>query len=103
MRYSKYVFFTVLFCACNMLVFAQQDNTLTLQQCLDIAIKNNLNVKQTGLTMESDRINFLQAKENLIPSITGSVSRALSQGRGINPVTNTYVDQSLTSDNYGLS
>jgi outer membrane protein len=86
-----------------MLVFAQQDNTLTLQQCLDIAIKNNLNVKQTGLTMESDRINFLQAKENLIPSLTGNVSRALSQGRGINPVTNTYVDQSLTSDNYGLS
>jgi len=82
---------------------AQQGNSLSLQQCLDIAIKNNLNVKQTGLTMESDRIAFLQTKENLLPSITGNISRELSQGRGINPVTNTYVNQSLTSDNYGIT
>jgi outer membrane protein len=82
---------------------AQQNNTLSLQQCLDIAIKNNLNIKQTGLTMDQDRIYLKQARENLLPAINGSASRELSQGRGINPVTNTYVNQSLTSDNYGLT
>ncbi len=102
MRFIKY-FLTLLFLACSILVQAQQDTILTLQQCLDIAIKNNLNVKQTGLTMDQDRIAFNQTKENLLPSITGAVSRQLSQGRGINPVTNTYVNQSLTSDNYGLN
>jgi outer membrane protein len=79
------------------------DSTLTLQQCLAIAIKNNLNVKQTGLTMDQDHIYFNQAKENLLPSITGNANRTLSQGRSINPVTNTYVNQSLTSDNYGIN
>jgi outer membrane protein len=81
----------------------QRDSVLTLQQCLDIAIKNNLNVKQTGLTMDQDHIYLKQAKENLLPSITGNIGRTLSQGRSINPVTNTYLNQSLTSDNYGLN
>ncbi len=102
MRFTKYLLI-LLFAACVVLAHAQQSDTLTLQKCLDIAIKNNLQVKQNGLTMEADRINFLQSKENLLPSISGNVSRQLSQGRGINPVTNTYVNQSLTSDNYGVT
>lgn len=53
--------------------------------------------------MEQDRIAFNQQKENLLPSISGNASRGLSQGRGVNPVTNTYVNQSITSDNYGVS
>ena len=102
MRLSKY-FLTLLFAACAGLAFAQQNDTLSLQKCLEIAVQNNLQVKQTGLTMESARINYLQSKENLLPSISGNVSRQLSQGRNINPVTNTYVNQSLTSDNYGVA
>lgn len=87
----------------SIMVYAQQTtDTLTLQKCLDIAINNNLNVKQSSLTAEQDRIGLNQAKENLLPAITGNVSRGLSQGRGINPVTNTYVNQSLTSDNYSV-
>lgn len=102
MRFSKYLL-TLLFFACSILARAQQSNTLTLQECLDIAIKNNLNVKTSGLTMEQDRIQFNQAKENLLPSITGNINRTLSQGRAINSVTNTYINQGLTSDNYGLN
>lgn len=94
---------TILFLAASIFTYGQQNTVLSLQQCLDIAIKNNLQVKQSGLTMEQDRINLLQAKENLVPQLTASASRELSQGRGLSPVTNTYVNQSLTSDNYGLN
>ncbi len=102
MRLSKYILFLI-FALCYVSTYAQQNDTLTLQKCLDIAIKNNLPVKQAGLTAESDRITFLQAKENLLPAINGNINRTLNQGRGINPATNTYVNQSLTSDNYGIS
>jgi outer membrane protein len=102
MQLRKYLL-TVLFICCGILSYAQQDTVLTLQQCLDVAIKNNLNVKQNGLAMMQDKIYLNQARENLLPSISGSASRELSQGRGLSPVTNTYVNQSLTSDNYGLS
>ena len=102
MRFCKY-FLTLLFFSCIVFARAQDNNTLTLQQCLDIAIKNNLNVKQNGLAMEQDRIYYNQSKENLLPSISGNVNRTLSQGRGVNPVTNTYVNQSLTYDNYSIN
>ena len=82
---------------------AQQNNQYTLQQCLDIAVQNNLNIKQTGLAMDQYQVNLKQAKENLLPAINGNVSRQLSQGRGISSVTNTYLNQSLTSDYYSLT
>jgi len=101
MRFTRY-FLTLIFLSFAILSQAQQGNVLTLQQCLDIAIKNNLIVKQDALTAEQDRINFMQAKENLLPAITGSGSRDLTSGRALNPVNNTYITQSVTSDNYNL-
>ncbi len=103
MRFSKY-FLTFLFLtACFWLHAQQQPATLTLQQCIQIAIKNNLSAKQDSITAEQQRINFLQQKENLLPSITGSANRAFTSGRGLNPVTNAYITQSVTSDNYGAN
>jgi outer membrane protein len=101
MRFAKY-FLTLLFLSVYVLVHAQTQ-TLTLQQCLDIAIKNNLTVKQDSITAQQDRVGFLQAKDNLIPNITGGANRTFSSGRAASPVTNTYITQSVTSDNYNLN
>ena len=101
MRFSKY-FLTLLFLTACVLAKAQQQ-TLTLQQCLNIAIKNNLTVRQDSIIAQQDRISFLQAKDNLIPNITGGANRTFSSGRAVNPVTNTYITQSVTSDNYNLN
>jgi outer membrane protein len=102
MRFNKY-FLTLLFLAGSILAHAQQTNTFTLQQCLDIAVKNNLQVKQSSLIAESAHIDMMQAKENLLPAISGNANRQISQGRGINSVTNTYVNQSQTNDSYNLT
>jgi len=101
MRSVKY-FITLLFLTCCVLAHAQQQ-TLTLTQCLQIAIRNNLTVKQDSITAQVDRIDFLQAKDNMIPYITGGANRTFSSGRAVNPVTNTYITQSVTSDNYNLN
>jgi len=103
MRFSKY-FLTILCLTGCIWAHAQQPPaTLNLQQCIQIAIKNNLTAKQDSITAEQQHINFLQAKENLLPSITGNANRALTSGRGLNPVTNAYITQSVTSDNYGAN
>ncbi|MFD0750992.1 TolC family protein [Mucilaginibacter calamicampi] len=84
---------------------AQQitDTVLTLQQCLDIGIKNNLMIKQTEAQMEATRIYWQQARENLLPSFNGDASQSFSQGRSLNPFTNGYLEQPITSGNYGLN
>ncbi len=104
MRFSRYIL-TFLFFAGAALAHAQQTHgdTLTLQQCLDIAVKNNLQVKQSDLTAQSAHIDVLQAKENLLPSINGSIGRTLSQGHYLNTVTGGYANQSQTQDSYSLT
>jgi outer membrane protein len=78
------------------------DSVLTLQQCLDIGIKNNLMVKQSELDMQASHIYWDQARENLLPTLNGNVSHSISQGRSLNPFTNGYLNQPITSANYNL-
>jgi outer membrane protein len=101
MRFSKYFLTFILSVGCFLAV-AQQNTTLSLQQCLEIAIKNNLSVKQSAISTEQARIGYVQSIDNLFPSITSGANRQLTSGRALNPVTNTYITQSVTSDNYNL-
>ena len=60
----------------------QLDSVLTLQQCVDIAIVNNLSVKKSESQMERDRIYWQQARANLLPTLNGNAGYGLSFGRG---------------------
>jgi outer membrane protein len=73
---------------------------LTLQECVQLAVTNNLEVKQTNLDMERTGVNLKQAKANLLPNISGNVNHTLNQGRSIDLSTNSYVNQQNTSASY---
>lgn len=77
--------------------------TYTLQQCIDIAIKNNPDVKQADFNLESAKVNRTQARANILPGISGNVGRSIYNGKSVNPYTNSYVNQQYTADNYGLN
>jgi outer membrane protein len=102
MRYFKFLLFSLITLAPALAHSQDVDSVLTIQQCIDIAIKNNLDVKKSELLMQTGHINYNQAKENLLPAINGQVDHGINQGRNINPFTNSYVDQSLTYGNYSL-
>lgn len=80
-----------------------QGQKLTLQQCVETGLTNNLQVQQSDLQMQSDEINWKQAKLNLLPNLNGSVSHGINQGRSIDPFTNGYINQSITTGSYSLS
>lgn len=103
MRYFKYLIFSVTLLIPALAHSQSADTSLNLQQCIDIAIKNNLDVKQTELKAQTAGINFTQAKEFLLPAISGQVDHGINNGRGIDPSTNTYVKQSFKSGNYNLN
>lgn len=103
MRYFKYLFFSFSL-SIPVLAHAQSaDTSLNLQQCIEIAIKNNLDVKKSELALQTAQVYSNQAKEFLLPAISGQVNHSISNGRGIDPSTNTYVNQSFKSGNYSLS
>jgi len=79
------------------------DTLLTLQKCVDIAIKNNLQVKQSELTSQSSKVSYRQAIENMLPSFSASANQGLSYGRTISSVNNGYIDQQTDNGSYSLN
>lgn len=75
---------------------------LSLQQCVEIAIKNNADVQRKGLLRESAHLNWTQAKEYLLPTLNADAYHGSNQGRSINPYTNSYIDQQLNYANYSV-
>ena len=93
--------FMVLFSAFSLRGNAQ--TKMTLQQCIETGLANNLEVLQSQLLMQSDEINMKQAKLNLLPDLNGSANQNFSQGRSIDPYSNSPVTQAVTSSNFSLS
>lgn len=75
----------------------------SLKQCIDSAIANNLELKQAELQMQSSRIDWQQARANMLPTLNGSIGHGVNQGRSIDPFTNDYIDQRYNFASYGVS
>ncbi len=84
-------------------LFAQTTTPLTLRQCLDIAERNNPQVRQAQLQVETDALSHQQAQLNRLPSVGLLGSQAFNAGRNINPTTNQFIDQQVRSNNYQLN
>ena len=74
-----------------------QDTKLTLQKSIETALANNIPTRQSELLVRSAEINYKQAKNNRLPFIDGQYNYGLNSGRSINPATNDYINQQLTS------
>lgn len=95
------IFFIVL---TNCKAYAQNgDTVLSLKQSVELAIKNNLPVKQSDLQSQVDYISLKQARANKLPDANAFISHGLNQGRSIDPFSNSYINQNVTYGNYTLS
>ena len=88
-----------------MIVVAQNNNaaTISLQQAIEKGIENNLEVRQSELLMKTGKIDWNQARLNMLPSVDGSASSGINQGRSIDPFTNSFVNQQINFSSYGVS
>ncbi|RYY94460.1 MAG: TolC family protein, partial [Chitinophagaceae bacterium] len=76
---------------------------LTLQQCIDTALTRNLDVARSALAAQGAEVQWQQAAGARLPNLTGDVYHGFNQGRGIDPTSNSYVNQSLNFANYQLN
>lgn len=79
------------------------ENNYTLDQCISIALANNLDLKSNELLANSAKLNYQQSKANLLPSLNGNFNLGMNDGRSIDPFTNDFINQELTFSNMGLS
>lgn len=85
-------------------VHADAQTSYTLQQCVDVALKNNINVRQRELNLSSAEADRFQSKMAILPSLNGQVTHNYNTGFAINPITNaTQRDVTFRSNNFGLN
>jgi outer membrane protein len=75
----------------------------TLQDCVDHALKNNLQVKRNEITTEINQVAVTQNKLSMLPSVNGQAGRNWNFGRTIDPFTNLFTTQQVESDNLSLN
>lgn len=89
---------------CSFGAFAQEESEWTLQECIDYALENNLNVKRSLLNVKSQDINYDQSRMARLPNLNADGSYSYSWGRSIDPTTNLFVEnQRIASGNGTLS
>ncbi|SKC60137.1 TolC family protein [Ohtaekwangia koreensis] len=71
----------------------------SLQKCIEYALANNLNVQRTAYDVESSEVDLRQAHFSRLPSVNGNASYGYSWGRGLDPVSNSFVSQEIKSSN----
>lgn len=78
--------------------FAQSN--WNLQQCIDYALKNNLNLKQSEVNTQINEITLLQSKANILPTLNAGANHTYNIGRTIDRYTNTFANTTVLSENF---
>lgn len=71
----------------------------SLQACIEQALKNNVSLNQAGLSNQQNMINLRQARFSLVPTLNITEGQALNFGRTVDPFTNQFVNQNISTNN----
>jgi outer membrane protein len=82
---------------------AQEPQKLTLQECVKIALENNLKVKRGEYNVESYEINLLQSWMAFLPTLNAGGAYGKNYGRALNPVSNAFVNRNSNTLNVQAS
>ncbi|MEY3500799.1 MAG: hypothetical protein RL308_2468, partial [Bacteroidota bacterium] len=86
------------FCFLTLLLISnliQSQEKLTYKDCLNLALKNNLSLKNAALSEKISVYKHRYSYGNFLPSVTGNAEKKYSWGRDIDPTTNAFIDKNL--------
>lgn len=78
-------------------------DTWSLQQCIDHAYKNNLQIKQAELSTQIQEQQITVAKGQMLPNLNGFASHTYNWGQRIDPFTNQFANSRVQSNNFYLN
>ena len=96
---SRKVFVFALFFL-NFYLYSQ--NKITLNECIDIALRNNIQIKQDSLAIKISDENLKQSKATIFPTLNSNINHAYNFGQVLDPYTNQFATSKVLSDNFGI-
>lgn len=100
---NKKYFFILIHLLSFIITYSQNNSSFNLQQCIDIAIQNNLNLKITDVNVAIAKNNALQSQAQALPSLNGTAMHNYQYGRTIDRYTNTFANTNVLSQNFYLT
>ena len=94
--------FLILVSISNILKAQDTPNAWSLKECIDYAIKNNIQVKQGELSTQLQENSLRKAKADRYPNLTSQASQNESYGRSLT-YSNTYENINSSQTNFNLS
>lgn len=98
----RYLFLILIVCS-GLIAKSQNTASWSLQDCINYAITHNISVQKKVLDKESADINYKQSVNNKLPSVNGSASLNTSHGSTIDPITSSFLDQTIYSNSFGVN
>ena len=103
MTYIKPIYIIIFMMTVASFAQSETKKSYSLDDCITTAITNNLDLKSAQLVANDAKVDFKQAKANLLPTLNANYNIGVNNGRSIDPFTNDFIDQKLTFSNAGLS
>lgn len=82
-------------------IHAQQK--YSLQQCVNIALENNLQLRQQMLQVQTNQNSIELSQWQRYPTLNFSGNQGLQSGRNIDPFTNQFVEQTVNFSSFQLN
>lgn len=82
--------------------FPAMAETWSLEQCVNYAIANNINVRNSQLNVMDGELSITEAIDNFLPTANANASESVNFGRGLT-AANTYADRNTTSFQWGAN
>lgn len=80
-----------------------QQIVYSLNDCINIALENNLELKQTTNRADGSKIRFKQSRNELYPNLNMNYVLGVNNGRSIDPYSNDIINEQLTFSSLGLN
>ncbi len=93
----------LLFVCLFQIKIAQGQELWSLERCIEHATKNNISILQTELQMQQAGLDVRQTNLSRYPTLNGSMGQSYNFGRTVDPITNTFQNQTVGSSFFQLT
>ncbi len=80
----------------------QGGTTFTLLECIEYALKHNVDLRRSETQTELDNVQLQQSRWARYPTVNGQLNANGNTGRNIDPFSNSIVTQTIGTNNLGL-
>ncbi|MEN0045632.1 MAG: TolC family protein [Bacteroidota bacterium] len=93
---------TLFLIGCCCVLQAQNSRVITLDECKEIAKKNNITLQRSAINIENAKLNTKSQRRLRLPSADATANTGIQFGRTINPSENTFINQDIGAISFSV-